>query len=163
LSHLLQIKDLKTYYPVRGGIVRRAKNYVRAVDDVTLTVQRGECLGLVGESGCGKTTLGKTILRLERATEGYIYLRLGQGVAGGREVKADRDVTVYRGKGLKWMRRKMQIVFQDPSTSLNPRMLIKNIIGEAMTIHRIARGREKLDRVVGLLNAVGLNRDHLML
>jgi oligopeptide/dipeptide ABC transporter ATP-binding protein len=162
LSHLLQIKDLKTYYPVRGGIVRRAKNYVRAVDDVTLTVQRGECLGLVGESGCGKTTLGKTILRLERATEGYIYLRLGQGVAGGREVKADRDVTVYRGKGLKWMRRKMQIVFQDPSTSLNPRMLIKNIIGEAMTIHRIARGREKLDRVVGLLNAVGLNRDHLM-
>jgi oligopeptide/dipeptide ABC transporter ATP-binding protein len=162
LSNLLQIRDLKTYYPVRGGIVRRAKNYVRAVDDVTLTVQRGECHGLVGESGCGKTTLGKTILRLERATEGYIYLRLSKGDGGEREQDGVRDVTAYRGKGLKLMRRKMQIVFQDPSTSLNPRMLVKNIIGEAMTIHRIARGREKLDRVVGLLNAVGLNRDHLM-
>ncbi len=162
MSQLLEIRELKTYYPVRGGIVRNVKNYVRAVDDVTLTVRRGECLGLVGESGCGKTTLGKTILRLEKPTDGYIYLKLGQGGGRAEKEKAVRDVTAFRGKDLKWMRRKMQIVFQDPSTSLNPRMLIKNIIGEAMTIHRIARGREKMDRVVGLLNAVGLNRDHLM-
>lgn len=156
MPNLLKIKSLKTYYPIRGGVFRRTKNYVRAVDDVTLTIRRGECIGLVGESGCGKTTLGKTILRLLKATSGNIFLNL-------HEDSGDfQNIGTYRWQNLKGLRRKLQIVFQDPSTSLNPRMLVKNIIGEALTIHRIARGREKIERVIELLNSVGLNKDHML-
>jgi len=152
-GHLIEIRDLKTYYPIRGGVIGRAKNFVRAVDEVSLFLRRGECLGLVGESGCGKTTLGKTILQLEKATAGQILLDLSGKL---------QDITALRGKRLKRLREKLQIVFQDPSTSLNPRMLVKNIIGEALAIHHLARGRERITHVSGLLKAVGLNEDHLM-
>ncbi|MCK4924654.1 MAG: ABC transporter ATP-binding protein, partial [Spirochaetes bacterium] len=156
-DHLLEIRSLKTYYPIRGGIVSRTRNYVRAVDNVTISLRRGECLGLVGESGCGKTTLGKTILHLEKATDGKVLFDVSRETAGRLQ-----DITLLHGKRLKRLREKLQIVFQDPSTSLNPRMLVKNIIGEALAIHRIDRGRARLERVIGLLKAVGLNEDHLM-
>jgi oligopeptide/dipeptide ABC transporter ATP-binding protein len=155
-DHLLEIRNLKTYYPIHGGIVRRARNYVRAVDDVSISIRRGECLGLVGESGCGKTTLGKTILHLEKATDGNVLFDVA------REAGSMQDITMLRRRRLKRLREKLQIVFQDPSTSLNPRMLVKNIVGEALAIHRLDRGRERIERVVGLLKAVGLNEDHLM-
>jgi len=156
LSEILSIRNLKTYYPIRGGVIKRTKNYVRAVDDISLTLRRGECLGLVGESGCGKTTFGKTILQLENASGGSIYLN--------RDAKNEdfTDITKYRGKRFRELRKKMQIVFQDPTTSLNPRMLVKNIIGEALTIHKIASGRERIDRVARLLESVGLSSDHMM-
>ena len=156
MDHLLEIRNLKTSYPIHGGIVRRARNYVRAVDDVSISIRRGECLGLVGESGCGKTTLGKTILHLEKPTDGKVLFDVT------RETGALQDITMLRRRRLKRLREKLQIVFQDPSTSLNPRMLVKNIIGEALAIHRIDRGRARVERVVGLLKAVGLNEDHLM-
>ena len=157
-DHLLDIRNLKTFYPIRGGVIGRTKNYVRAVDDVTLSLRRGECLGLVGESGCGKTTLGKTILHLERATEGKVLFDVSRKDHGVRL----QDITVLHGKRLKRLRRKLQIVFQDPTTSLNPRMLVKNVIGEALAIHHIDHGRARLDHVIGLLKSVGLNEDHLM-
>jgi oligopeptide/dipeptide ABC transporter ATP-binding protein len=157
-DHLLDIRNLKTYYPIRGGIIGSTRNYVRAVDDVSVTLRRGECLGLVGESGCGKTTLGKTILQLERATAGRILLNLKCGPGGGQQ----EDITSLRGKRLKRLREKFQIVFQDPSTSLNPRMLVKNIIGEALAIHHISRGRERILHVSSLMRSVGLSEDHLM-
>ncbi len=157
LDHLLEIRNLKTYYPIRGGIVRRARNYVRAVDNVTISIRRGECLGLVGESGCGKTTLGKTILHLEKATDGKVLFDVSREAAVGLQ-----DITLLRRRRLKRLREKLQIVFQDPSTSLNPRMLVKNIIGESLAIHRIDHGRARLERVIGLLKAVGMNEDHLM-
>jgi oligopeptide transport system ATP-binding protein len=156
LSDILEIQNLKTYYPIRSGVIKRTKNFVRAVDDISLTLKRGECLGLVGESGCGKTTFGKTILQLENATEGSIYLNSDE------KSEDFYDVTRFRGKRFRELRKKMQIVFQDPSTSLNPRMLVKNIIGEALTIHKIASGRERIERVARLLESVGLNRDHMM-
>lgn len=160
MADLLELKALKTYYPLRAGIIRRIKNYVRAVDDISLSLQRGECLGLVGESGCGKTTLGKTILQLTRATDGRIFLHSTGKVSEAGEGVI--DLVSIRKKTLKRLRQKIQIVFQDPSTSLNPRMLVKNIIGEALSIHRLASGREKINRVIELLKSVGLSEDHTM-
>jgi oligopeptide/dipeptide ABC transporter ATP-binding protein len=157
LADLLHIENLKTYYPIRGGVIKRTKNYVRAVDDISLTLERGECLGLVGESGCGKTTLGKTILQLTKATGGKIFLK--GSFKGDIQII---DLTSVGKRKLKRLRQKIQIVFQDPSTSLNPRMLVKNIIGEALRIHRIAGGRERIRRVIDLLRSVGLNEDHTM-
>lgn len=160
MANLLEIKNLRTYYPIRAGIIRRTKNYVRAVDDISLKLQRGECLGLVGESGCGKTTLGKTILQLTRATDGKIFLQSSGN--GGSKESGMIDLVKIRKKTLKRLRQKIQIVFQDPSTSLNPRMLVKNIIGEALRIHHLASGRERMNRVTELLKSVGLSEDHTM-
>jgi oligopeptide/dipeptide ABC transporter ATP-binding protein len=157
VSSLLEIQHLKTYYPIRKGVIQTTKNYVKAVDDVTLKLAKGECLGLVGESGCGKTTLGKTLLRLEKPSGGSVYFSSEQ--KGGKKLF---DITSFSGNRLKQLRKRMQIVFQDPTTSLNPRMLIKNILGEALSIHNIARGREKINRIVELLDSVGLNKDHMM-
>jgi len=161
VKQLLLIENLKKYYPITGGVIRHVKNYVRAVDGVNLGIDKGECLGLVGESGCGKTTLSKTVLKLEEATAGHVYYAEGNEAASPENLR-NYDITNYRGQKLKRLRRKMQVVFQDPSRSLDPRMLVKNIIGEALDIHKIAKGKEKIDRIVEILNSVGLNKDHLM-
>jgi oligopeptide transport system ATP-binding protein len=141
---LLQVIDLRTWFPIKKGVLQRTAGYVKAVDGVSFNVQAGKTLGLVGESGCGKTTVGRTILRLIRAT-------------GGSVIYKGRDFFAYRGEELRRLRRQMQIVFQDPVSSLNPRMTIGNIIGEPLTVHGIARGREREEMVAGLLSRVGLD------
>ena len=149
---LLEVRNVKTYYPIYGGILRRRIGNVHAVDDVSLTINRGETFGLVGESGCGKTTLGRTILRLEVATAGSIFMD-GQ------------DVLALRGQALKKMRRRMQLIFQDPYGSLNPRMPVSDLIGEGLLAQADATNgwgkRVIRDRRVGdYLDAVGLRRDY---
>ncbi len=144
---LLQVSNLCTYFPVRRGLLQRTVGHVRAVDGVTLSVNRGETLGLVGESGCGKSTVGRTILRLIPRTSGRV-------IFDGQDVfKADRPT-------LKKLRRQMQIVFQDPVGSLNPRMTIGRIVGEPILVHRLAKGSELQGRVEGLLKRVGLSGDY---
>ena len=145
---LLEVRRLKKYFPVKRGLFSRVTGHVRAVDDVSFTVGRKETLGLVGESGCGKTTAGRTILRLLEPTAGEVVFE-------GRPV-----FEVPRGE-LRRMRRHMQIIFQDPYGSLNPRMTVAGIVGEALGVHGIARGAERREMVKELLEKVGLNPDHL--
>ena len=144
---LLEIRDLKKHYPVRDGMFRRASQYVKAVDGVTLAIEPGETLGLVGESGCGKTTLGRCVVRLVEPTSGSIAFE-------------GRDLAALPAPALREMRRKMQIIFQDPYASLNPRMRIGEIIGEGLRIHNIARGEERRSRVKELLARVGLRAEY---
>jgi len=141
---LLEVNDLKTHFPVRRGLLGRTIGHVRAVDGITFALGRGKTLGLVGESGCGKTTAGRTILRLIPATEGEALFE-GQRVF---------DLTEG---DLRRLRRHMQIIFQDPYGSLNPRMTIGGIIGEPLRVHGEARGRRLQDRVAQLLERVGLS------
>ncbi|MFP4637371.1 MAG: ABC transporter ATP-binding protein [Spirochaetaceae bacterium] len=176
-ENLVDIRDLVKYYPVKAGVFKRHVADVRAVDGISLQIRRGECLGLVGESGCGKTTLGKTLLRLHDATSGRIYFdrdpdeveELERLMADGdasspavRRMRRERDMTVYTGGRLAELRRRIQIVFQDPSNSLNPRMLVKNIIAEPLvTQHQL--GRQEIEkRVLELLRTVGLAGEHMM-
>ena len=144
---LLEIHNLKKYFPVGAGLFSRHKGEVRAVDGVSLTVEEGETLGLVGESGCGKSTLGRTILRLIEPTAGEVHF---QG----------KNVLSLSQRQLRDMRREMQIIFQDPYASLNPRMRVGEIIGEGLEIHDIAKGKKKRARVMELLNQVGLREEH---
>ncbi len=145
-SVLLQIKNVKKHFPLKKGFFGGVKNWVKAVDDVTLTVRRGRTLGLVGESGCGKTTLGRTILRLIEPTEGQILY-------------GDKDITGLDREGMRAMRRKMQIIFQDPYASLNPRMTIGAALMEPMIIHSLGSGREERLEMAGeLMKKVGLDR-----
>ena len=144
---LLEIRELKKHYPVRAGVFRRASQYVKAVDGVTLSIEPGETLGLVGESGCGKTTLGRCVVRLIEPTSGSIAFE-------------GRELTALAASELREMRRKMQIIFQDPYASLNPRMRIGEIIGEGLAIHDIARGQERRSRVNELLARVGLRAEY---
>ena len=144
---LLEIRDLKKYFPVGDGLFSRNKGSVKAVDGVTLTVNEGETLGLVGESGCGKSTLGRTILRLIEPT-------------GGEVLFHGKNLLALPQRELRDMRREMQIIFQDPYASLNPRMRVGDIVGEGLEIHKLAKGKAKRDRVMELLHQVGLREDH---
>lgn len=144
---LLEVRNLKKYFPVGSGLFSRRKGEVKAVDGVSLTVEEGETLGLVGESGCGKSTLGRSILRLIEPTEGEVFF---QG----------KNLLAMSPRELREMRRQMQIIFQDPYASLNPRMRVGETVGEGLEIHKLATGKKKRDRVMGLLNQVGLREEH---
>jgi oligopeptide/dipeptide ABC transporter ATP-binding protein len=144
---LLEIHDLKKHFPVGEGLFSRNKGTVKAVDGVNLTVEEGETLGIVGESGCGKSTLGRTILRLIEPTSGEVVF---QG----------KNLIAMSQRELREMRRQMQIIFQDPYASLNPRMRVGDIVGEGLEIHKLAKGKAKRDRVMELLRQVGLREDH---
>ena len=141
---LVQVRDLRTWFPIKRGILSRTVGQVKAVDGVSFDVGEGKTLGLVGESGCGKTTVGRTILRLIPKTTGSVSYR-------------GHDFFEYHGEELRKLRRHMQIVFQDPVSSLNPRMTVGNIIGEPIQVHGIAKGSERDDRVASLLQRVGLD------
>jgi oligopeptide/dipeptide ABC transporter ATP-binding protein len=143
-SPLLSVRDLRTYFPVKRGVLSRTVGYVKAVDGVSFDLHAGKTLGLVGESGCGKTTVGRTILRLIPATGGTVEYK-------------GTDFFAYRGDDLRRLRRHMQIIFQDPVSSLNPRMTIGNIIGEPLSVHGIAKGKQRDEMVAGLLQRVGLD------
>src|SRR5438270_761377 len=144
-GEILQVKNLKMYFPITQGIIlQRQVGWVRAVDDISFSVKRGETLGLVGESGCGKSTTGRAILQLYKPTGGTVNF-LG------------KSLTQLSGGDLRRMRREMQMIFQDPYASLNPRMTVGSIIGEPLEIHGLARGRDKQARVQELLRIVGLN------
>jgi oligopeptide transport system ATP-binding protein len=146
---LLRVKNLKKYFPIRGGLFSREVARVHAVDDVSFEIIKGETLGLVGESGCGKSTTGRCILRLIEPTAGEVWF-------------GDQNVTTLDKRSLRQLRRDMQIIFQDPYASLNPRMTVGSIIGEALVIHKLAKTkREREERVIHLLETVGLNSDHL--
>lgn len=148
MEPLLVVKDLKKYFPVKRGLWFGERADVRAVDGVSFAIGRGETLGLVGESGCGKSTTARLVLRLLEPTAGEVYF-------GKTPVfKANREE-------MHQLRRKMQIVFQDPYSSLDPRMSVKEIVGEGLVIHRLARGQEKTERVAELLEMVGLGREHM--
>ncbi len=143
---VLQVRDLAKHFPVKHGLFGRVSGHVYALDGVSFSVHEGETLGIVGESGCGKSTLGKTVLRLLRPTAGQIVLR-------------GNDITDMREGQLRPLRRDMQMVFQDPYASLNPRMPCGEIVGEPLTIHGLASGREKEERVDSLFERVGLRAE----
>ena len=145
---IMQIRGLKSYFPIRRGVFSRIRGWVKAVDDVDLDIPRGQTLGLVGESGCGKTTLGRTILRLIPAMAGEVHFD-GESV-----FDASR-------RNLRELRREMQIIFQDPVGSLNPRMTVEAIVGEPLRVHGIARGRALRQKVAELLERVGLSWRYL--
>ncbi|MCL6578911.1 MAG: ABC transporter ATP-binding protein [Candidatus Bathyarchaeota archaeon] len=189
MSTLIHVEKLKKYYPVLGGVFKRKVAEVKAVDNVTLTIHKGECFGLVGESGCGKTTLGKTILRLLDANGGYIFLGAPEKVIKEitsldmqidearkkkvskrellvltrrlNELRREYDLTAFGGQKLKLLRKRMQIVYQDPTTSLDPRMLVKDIVAEPLIVQGIAKGASARERVIKTLESVGLSVNQL--
>jgi oligopeptide transport system ATP-binding protein len=141
---LVRVENLTKYFPITRGVFQRHVGDIKAVDGISFFVRRSETLGLVGESGCGKTTTGRTLLQLYRPTDGHAYFE-GQ------------DLSTMKGEQLRRMRRRMQMIFQDPYASLNPRMTIGSIVGEPLEVHNIAKGKEKRERVQELLRLVGLN------
>ncbi len=149
---LLEVNNLKKHFPIQRGFFRKVVGHVRAVDGVSFFVREGETLGLVGESGCGKTTTGRLILKAYEPTEGQIRFR-----RNGEMI----DLATISRKEMKSLRRDMQIIFQDPFSSLNPRMTVLDIVGEPLRIHGIAKGTELQDRVRELLERVGLRVQHM--
>jgi len=144
IEPLLRVEDLKKHFPIHKGVIRRQVGAVHAVDGVSFEIYKGETLGLVGESGCGKSTTGRTILRLYKPTAGKIIY---DGV----------DLASLKEKEMRKMRGKLQIIFQDPYASLNPRMTVADIVGEPLIVHKLANGKEIQERVEELLGLVGLN------
>jgi peptide/nickel transport system ATP-binding protein len=149
---ILEVKDVKKYFPVQSGFLQRNKGYIKAVDGVNLEVMAGETLGVVGESGSGKTTLGRCITKLYEVTGGEVILRTGDKAF---------EVSKVRGEDLKAFRRNAQTIFQDPYSSLNPRMNILEAVGEPLLVNGIANGRELEDRVTEMILQVGLRVEHL--
>lgn len=145
---LIEVKNLKKFYPLSGGVFRKVVGYVRAVDDISFDIYKGETLGLVGESGCGKTTAGRTIIRLLPATAGEVFFE-------------GEDINKMSRGDLHRLRRNMSIIFQDPMASLDPRLTIKNAVGEPLLVNGIARGHRLRNMVLELLEKVGLSEDHL--
>lgn len=145
---LLDVRNLKTYYPSHSGGLRRQQNWVRAVDDVSFTIRRGETFGLVGESGCGKSTLGRSVVRLEKPQSGEVLFD-------------GEDVLAKSGKDLKRLRSDLQVVFQDPQGSLDPRMKVRDIIGEGLVVQSRVGRDERAHRVSELATVVGLREEHL--
>src|SRR4028118_236465 len=144
-SPLLEVRDLKMYFPItRGIVIQRQVGAVKAVDGISMTIKRGETLGLVGESGCGKSTTGRAILQLYKPTAGEVVFN-------------GKDLTKLDGGDMRRMRRHLQMIFQDPYASLNPRMTVGNIISEPMQIHHLVAKNERTQRVQDLLQTVGLN------
>ncbi|MFQ5793687.1 MAG: ABC transporter ATP-binding protein [Candidatus Bipolaricaulia bacterium] len=156
---LLRVRELKKYFPVRRGVFRRVVGYVKAVDGIDFDIHQGETLGLVGESGCGKTTTGRVILRLIEPTAGEIRFK-SRSLSSGDGAK-EVNITELSKAELKMIRKDMQVIFQDPYSSLNPRMTVGDIVGEPLIVHKVARGAALEDRVVELLEAVGLKPDHM--
>lgn len=144
---LLEVKNLKKYYPINGGLLGKEIGQVKAVDDISFTVKKGETLGLVGESGCGKSTTGRSILRLIEPTDGQVMFN-------------GKDVTAMSKEELRKIRRDMQIVFQDPFASLNPRHTVERILEEPMIVHGMGNAKERKERVQYLLEVVGLSAYH---
>lgn len=145
---ILRVEDLKTYFPIKTGLLRKTVGYLKAVDGVSFSIKRGQTFGLVGESGCGKSTVARTIVRLEKATSGDVIFN-------------DLDVLKANKEKLLEFRKNVSLIFQDPYSSLNPRMTVGNIIGEPVKTHKIARGRDLYDKVADILNRVGLSHEYI--
>lgn len=144
---VLEVKNLKTYYPIKGGLFKK-RAYVKAVDGVSFSVEKGETVGLVGESGCGKSTLGRTLIRLEKADSGTVDLN-------------GKDILKLKGSSLRTIRRNIQMIFQDPYGSLNPRMSIYSMLDEVLALHTDLKKNERMDKIASLLDIVGLRPDHM--
>lgn len=175
LESLITVENLKKYFPIYGGVMKRKVAEVKAVDNVNINILKGECFGVVGESGCGKTTLGKTIIRLLSPNGGHIFYRTPKEIVEAikylerndpkskslKYLLKEYDIAYLHGKRLKRMRRYMQIVFQDPTTSLDPRMLVKDIVAEPLVSQGLSRRVNVEKRVVEVLEMVGLSKSHL--
>ncbi len=156
---LMEVKNLKKYFPIQKGLLRRTVGNVKAVDDVSFFVREGETLGLVGESGCGKTTAGRCIIRLYEPTGGHVLFNSHQLTPDGSVKQV--DLTELDQKGMKPIRQEISMIFQDPINSLNPRMTVSDIIAEPMVIHGKGDSKQNEETIVRLLERVGLRPDHL--